>query len=102
MILYNITINVENAVHDEWLDFMTNHHIRDVMNTGMFTENRMYKVLGDEDSGGTTYSIQYLCETMEKFRQYEDIYAPALRNDHDSRFRNKFVAFRTLLEKVDG
>jgi len=38
---------------------------------------------------------------MEKFRQYEDIYAPALRSEYNLRYKDKFVAFRTLLETVE-
>ena len=35
------------------------------------------------------------------FLQYQDIYAPALRGEHNNRYKDKFVAFRTLLETID-
>jgi hypothetical protein len=73
----------------------------DVMRTGLFTESRMLRLLGDDDSGGHTYSIQYTTESMEKFQQYEDIYAPALRGEFNNRYKDKFVSFRTLLETID-
>jgi hypothetical protein len=73
----------------------------DLMRTGMFIDSRILRVLGDEDSGGFTYSVQYTLADMEKFRQYEDIYAPALRGEFNSRYKDKFVAFRTLLETID-
>ena len=80
---------------------MKTSHIPDVMRTGIFSEYRMLRVLGDEDSGGYTYSVQYTCENMDRYRQYEDIYAPALRSEYNQRYKDKFVAFRTLLEAVD-
>ena len=101
MIIYNLTINIDESVHDDWLEWMKTNHIPDVMRTGMFKENKLLRLLGDDQSGGFTYCVQYTCENMESFQQYEDIYAPALRGEYNNRFKDKFVAFRTLLETID-
>jgi hypothetical protein len=101
MIIYNVTINIELSVKDEWLRWMKQDHIPDVMKTGMFKSYILLHLIGDEDSGGVTYCVQYLCESMEKYQQYQDIYAPALRGELNIRFKDKFVAFRTLLETVE-
>ncbi len=101
MIIYNVTINIDHAVHDEWLKWMKEIHIPEVMRTGLFLENRMMKVLGDEESGGVTYSVQYTCKNMGDFKQYENMFAPELRRTHLEKYRDKFVAFRTLLEIID-
>ena len=97
MIIYNVTINIEDEVHDDWLQWMKTVHIPDVMNTGLFTENKICKVLGVDDEG-TTYSIQYTCMNMEELEKYQQEHAPRLQQEHTERYRNKFVAFRTLLE----
>ncbi len=100
MIVYNVTVNIDNSVAVEWLKWMQEVHVPDVMRTGMFLENRIFRVLADEDSGGKTYAIQYFCENMEAYEIYRDQFAPALQNDASSRYGDKFVAFRTLLEVV--
>jgi uncharacterized protein DUF4286 len=100
LIIYNVTVNINNSVHDEWLQWMQLVHIPDVMITGLFIENRIYKVLADEDSDGTTYSIQYVCNSMKEYEQYRDVFAPALQAQHANRYKDKFVAFRTLLEVI--
>ena len=100
MIIYNVTVNINNSVHEEWLEWMQLVHIPDVMITGLFIENRIYKVLADEDSDGTTYSIQYVCNSMKEYEQYRDVFAPALQAQHANRYKDKFVAFRTLLEVI--
>lgn len=99
MIIYNVTVNIEDEVHDNWVEWMKNVHIPDVMSTGLFIESRFCKVLADEDSG-TTYSIQYTCPNMETLEKYYREYAPRLQEEHTKRYRDKFVAFRTLLEVV--
>ena len=100
MILYNVTTNIDASVHEEWMQWMLNSHIPDVMITGMFLEFHVLKVVSDDESGGHTYSVQYLCESMEKFKQYEDIYAPALRADFIARYKDSTVSFRTLLDVI--
>ena len=101
MIIYNITINIDLSVELDWLDWMKTNHIPEVMLTGMFKEFKMFRLLGDSESGGKTYCIQYTCESIENFKTYEDVFAPELRSEYNNRFKDKYVAFRTLLETVD-
>ncbi|TNF31796.1 MAG: DUF4286 family protein [Bacteroidetes bacterium] len=100
MIIYNVTVNIDHAAHDEWVRWMRDVHIPDVMATGYFLENRFARVLVD-DQGGVTYSIQYLCKNMLDLEEYQRDHAPRLQADHTKKFEGKFVAFRTLLETVD-
>ena len=98
-IIYNVTVNIDDSVHDEWLRWMKEKHIPDVMNTGCFLENKICRILVNEESG-TSYSIQYTCESMEKLNEYRQKHAPRLQKEHSERYRDKFVAFRTLLEII--
>jgi len=101
MIIYNVTININHDDHDEWLEWMKSIHIPEVIQTGLFKYHRILKVLADEESGGITYSIQYYCENMKQFKEYELKHAPRLQKEHTDKYKDKFVAFRTLLEVVD-
>ncbi|MFN5325129.1 MAG: DUF4286 family protein [Bacteroidota bacterium] len=100
MIIYNVTVNIDNAVKDEWLQWMQETHIPDVMATGLFIENRILRLIGDEDSGGTTFAIQYTAKNMDDYLRYRDEFAPALQKHAMDQFGEKFTAFRTLLETV--
>ncbi len=97
MYIYNVTVNIDDSVHDEWITWMQETHIPDVINTGLFISNRFCKVMVDEESG-TTYSIQYLIKDLETFKLYEEMYAPTLQAEHTAKFEGKFVAFRTMLK----
>jgi hypothetical protein len=70
------------------------------LGTGMFTENRILKVLVDE-TDGITYSVQYYCKSMDDYEKYLVQFAPELQKKHTNRYKDKFVAFRTLLEILD-
>ena len=97
MILYNVTINVDLSVHDQWLKWMQTKHINDVLATGKFTSARMVKVLVEEQ-GSVTYSIQYTTESKEKLERYYQEDAPRLRQEGLALFADKMLAFRTELQ----
>jgi len=100
MIIYNVTVNIEESAEQEWLSWMNKTHISEVLNTGMFTAAKMSKVLVEEQMGGVTYSIQYSCINQENLDLYNENYAPALQQEHNNKFQGKFVAFRTLMEVI--
>ncbi|MFM7016104.1 MAG: DUF4286 family protein [Bacteroidota bacterium] len=100
MIIYNVTVNVDNDVAESWLSWMIDTHIPDVLNTGMFEGYSILRLIGDEKSGGITYAIQYRCKDLHTYEKYRDEFAPALQADALKKFSGKFVAFRTLLEVV--
>lgn len=100
MIIYNVTINIDESVHDQWLNWMQTKHIQDMLNTGCFKSARLVKVLVDEDMGGVTYSVQYFAETKEALEDYKTNHAPNLRNEGLALFADKMLAFRTDLEII--
>lgn len=99
MIIYNVTVTISNEVHDEWLDWMKQVHIPEVMATGMFLNNKISRVI-DSQLEEPTYAIQYTCPDMATLHQYQVQHAPALQKDHTDRYEGKFAAFRTLLEVI--
>ncbi|MEW7289118.1 DUF4286 family protein [Aquimarina sp. 2304DJ70-9] len=99
MYIYNVTINIEETIHDKWLDWMKNEHIPDMLSTGKFSKALMTKVLVEEEMGGITYSVQYTTDSKETLQKYYTEDADRLRNEAN-RFAGKFVAFRTELEIV--
>lgn len=101
MILYNVTVSIENTVADEWLKWMKEVHIPEVMATTYFVKNQIARVMEDEEHGGTTYAIQYYARNMEDLMEYQRNRAPALQAKHTERYKDRFVAFRTVLEIID-
>ncbi len=102
-IVYSVTLNVEESIHEEWLEWMQNTHIPDVMRTGYFLSYRFLRLLNeDPESTGVTYSVQYYCESLEDLNAYMQKHARRLQAIHTERYQGNFVAFRTILEEVDS
>jgi len=100
MILYNVTVGIDPAIEQEWLEWMKSVHIPEVMATGMFVSHKVYKVFVQQEGDNPSYSIQYFAESIDKINLYLEKYAPSLQQAHMQRYLNKHVAFRTLLEEV--
>ena len=100
MLIYNVTVNVDDSVHDEWLIWIK-EHIPQVLATGKFEKATLSKVLVEEDMGGQTYSIQYRTYSREALVAYYREDAEKLRRDGLARFGDKSLAFRTELQIVD-
>ncbi|MEQ9374096.1 MAG: DUF4286 family protein [Imperialibacter sp.] len=100
MVLYNVTVNIESVVEDEWLHWIKSNHIPKVMATGKFVESKIFKLLHDEGDGSATYSVQFFAASVKQVNEYLETYAPALVQAHMERYKNKHVAFRTLMEEV--
>ena len=99
MYIYNVTINVQEEIHDEWLTWMKNEHIPDMLKTEKFSKALMTKVLVNEEMGGITYSVQYTADSKELLERYKAENATELRAKTKP-FEGKFVAFRTELEII--
>lgn len=99
-IVYNVTIIIDHSVHDEWLQWMKEEHIPEVLATGKFLDNKMMKIVEDHNPDGITYAIQYTCPNIETLNDYDQNEAPALRQKIDQKFAGKYGVFRTVLEVV--
>lgn len=99
MYIYNVTINIDESVHLEWLTWMETQ-IPKVLNTGKFTSAKLTEVLVEEDMGGRTYSVQYTANTKEDLEDYYKHDADKLRSEGLKKFGDKMLAFRTELKLI--
>ena len=100
MYIYNVTINIDESAHDEWLTWVESH-ITEVLNTGKFTSAKLTEVLVEEEMGGKTYSIQYAANTREDLDDYYKFNADNLRSESLKKFADKMLTFRTELKIVN-
>ena len=102
MILYNVTVKVDHYVVGDWVRWMKNTHIPDVMKTGIFSEYKFFRLLTVDETDGITYAIQYFCADIPAYEKYQNEFAPQLQKEHQERYEGKFVAFRTLMQMISG
>ena len=94
--IYAVTVQIQLSHHDEWLAYMKDGHIKDVLETGCFSKASMTKVLKEDEREGFTYTIHYHFDEFSAFTNYEEIHAPKLQEEHQKLFDGKFLAFRSI------
>ncbi|WP_435414138.1 DUF4286 family protein [Polaribacter aestuariivivens] len=100
MYIYNVTINIDDNAHNEWLMWIENH-ISKVLDTGKFSSAKLTEVLVEEEMGGKTYSIQFTASSREDLDEYYKSNADKLRAESFQKFGNKMMTFRTELKVVN-
>jgi len=100
MIIYNVTVNIDESVHEQWLKWMQEKHIPEVMATGKFTSARFTKVLVEEEMGGVTYSTQYITDSDATLQRYYLEDAPRLREEGITMFGDNMLLHRTELQVI--
>ena len=100
MIIYNVTIKVEMPIADDWLQWLLNNHIPDVMHTNCFAEYKVVRLLEVDDSEGPTYAIQYYAQSKSDYNRYIEMYACDMRQRSFEKWGERFVAFRSVMEVV--
>lgn len=100
MIIYNMTVNIDDSVHSEWRKWI-NDHISEVLGTGLFLKAVFSKVLTEDAEGATSYSVQYYAHSKSALETYKTQYAKELHSEGVKRFGDKMLSFRTTLEFID-
>ena len=100
MYIYNVTANIDNAVHTEWLTWIK-EHIPVVLATGKFEKATLTRVLVEEEMGGVTYSVQYKSYSREALDAFYKEDAEKFRIEALKKFADKMLTFTTELQIID-
>lgn len=100
MFIYNVTMNIAEDRHEQWMDWMQKKHIKDVINTGCFTSARLVKVLVTEEMGGYTYSVQFFTTSKELLQQFKSQHEDQLQYEGIRLFGDQLLFFKTDLEII--
>lgn len=101
MIIYNITSKASWAIHDAWLEWMKLVHIPEIMNTGLFSGNRLVRLLETDEEEGPTYAVQFFADSLEQYQQYLANHADALRERTLQKWGGELISFRSLMEVIN-
>jgi hypothetical protein len=100
MIIFNVTTNIQESIHDQWLKWMQEKHIPEILATQKFSSARIVRVLIEEEMGGVTYSVQYVTDSKETLERYYIEDEPAFHREASALFADKMLSFRTELEVI--
>ncbi len=101
MFIYNVTTMVNTAVADDWLKWMQEIHIPEIMETGNFKEYKILRLLEVDDSDGPTYAVQFFADSKAAYNAYIEKHSKVLRQKTLDVWGAHIAAFRTLMQVVE-
>jgi hypothetical protein len=99
MIVYNETIIVEEASYENWISYIRQVHIPEVMATGYFDSYKVLNVI-DSPNEGVTTCVQYNTDSEERFAQFYNQHLQGLHKAHHELYENKYVLYSSLMETI--
>lgn len=99
-VIYNVTVKVDASDSDEWLEWLVEEHIPEILKTGCFKDFKILRLLEIDDNEGPTYAIQYFAESKADYNRYIQLHADELRRKSYEKWGEKFIAFRSVMEVV--
>jgi len=101
MFIYSITSIVKKEFEAEWLAWMKEVHIPNVLHTGYFNNHKFYKVrIPTSTSNEVTYFVHYEFESIDQYISYAEKEAPALQAEVNAKFLGKVTSARMVIESV--
>ena len=99
MLLFNVTVIIEDASAADWLAWMKEIHIPQLMATDCFVSYRFLKIV-DSPNEGTSYCVQFIAEVKTNHQTFLDLHEQQFIAEMYAKYPNKLVTFSTLMEFV--
>lgn len=100
MVVYNVTVSIDEAVALEWLEWMRKKYVPEIMETGLFKECKLCRVHGEE-AGGLTYAVMYTAFSIEHLENFNEHFEPRLQSMQLEKFKGRYVDFKTMLSVIE-
>ena len=99
MLLFNVTVIIEEDSAADWLQWMQESHIPQLMDRECFVSHRLLKIV-DSPNEGLSYCIQFIAEDEARHQTFLDLHEQLFIAEMYNRYPNKLVTFSTLMEFV--
>ena len=99
-VIYNVTTAVMPAIEGQWLTWMQDIHIPEVLGTGCFFRHQLVKLVDTGDQEHATYAVQYYAHEKRLYEEYISNYAAGLRKEVKDKWGEMAMSFSTLMVVV--
>ena len=99
-VVYNVTIKVQEVIKADWLRWITEVHVPEVLNTQCFVKATISRLTEIDDSEGPTFTIQYIAESKAQYNRYIELFANEMRQKSYDQWGNQFIAFRSVMHII--
>jgi len=99
-VVYLVYIAVDAGREAEWLRWMCDQHVPDVIATGSFDSATILRDPASDSPHRVAFRIAYTAASQAALTEYQRAHAPALQAEHTARYEGCFEARREILPVV--
>ena len=99
MYIYSVNVTIDKEIKDDWIKWMTEKHIPDVLRIGLLKDASVL-VNTEYYADKFNFVVQYCADNQEDLALYREKYSPELQKEHSDRYEGKFSAKRNVFEIV--
>ena len=97
MIVYKVIIQIEKKIEKDWLNWMRDVHIPEIMDLNIFYKSRLFNIINKKAKEFSSFCIEYYCRSEEEYNIYKKKYSKNLQIKHIEKFKGKFNGKRLIL-----
>lgn len=101
MFVYNLTIQVDNKILQQWLKWQKEEYLPRIMAMNLFADIKFFELLELNDPDASTFVLQHFIESKEKYDKFINVDAPALREKYLTKWGDNIITFNTLMQIVN-
>ena len=83
---YEVTMEVDSSIAEEWVEYMRSEHIPEVMQKHVFSSCQFLRIIEPAKEGLDCFRITYEAENLSAIQEYRAELSPDLRTKHDERY----------------
>lgn len=100
MILYNSTFVVDETVHDEWINWFKETHVKEYLNSNCFKGARLGRITSHIEPGMHTYSLQLFVNDEITLNLFKNNFLDEIQQISLKKFGTKVLIFSTEMEHL--
>lgn len=100
MLIFNTTLHVEDAVQDEFIDFLKGYYVPLSLKSGLLSNATLSKIERQHEESGVSYALQFKTNGIDTLNKWVEETGEGLSLEMSRRFGTKVGGFVTLLEEI--
>ncbi|MET0635625.1 MAG: DUF4286 family protein [Chitinophagaceae bacterium] len=100
-LIYNVTTKVDGAAGEEWLAWMKEEYIPEMLGTGCFHDAVILQLTEVDDSEGPTFAVQYSSAGRSQYNRFIQLFADDMRRKAEARWGAQIISFGSVLRVVN-
>ena len=98
MLIYNVTVKVDNEIADDWLRWVLTEHGPEHIATQCFSKFNVLRLLEIDEEDGPTFALQFYAENKTDYERFLQEFLKDLKQKSFEKWGQRTLDFRTVME----